>query len=280
MLRIIGDSLLKMEAKNETFLVDTHAHLASSRFDGIAGDIVARARENGVTRIVSIACDTEDSATNISLAEQHDGVFATVGIHPLYVHEENRENSVDAIREMAQSNPVAAIGEIGLDYYHDPPSGYDWPAWKEEQRFYFEELLQLSVDLSLPVVIHQRNSTEDVLAILRSFPQVKAVLHCFSGTVEEAESFLELGHFLSFTGIITFPSAESVREAANIVPLDRLMVETDSPYLAPVPYRGKTCEPYMVRHTADRLAEVKGLNCKDLASITTINAQGFFEKLV
>lgn len=260
-------------------LIDTHSHLASARFEGEISGIIARAAEAGVGQIVAIACDLEDSETNLQLASAYDSVAATVGIHPLYVHELNHSNWMDCLARMVRDEPVAAIGEIGLDYFHPPADGSSEDDWRRRQREVFEMQLQLAEDNDLPVVVHQRESATDVAEVLKSFPGVRAVLHCFTGTRAEAEEALAMGHYLSFTGILTFPSAESVREVASAVPLDRIMVETDSPYLAPVPFRGRQCEPAMVTHTAAKLAGLHGKSAPEMARITTENARRFFRNL-
>ena len=232
-----------MEEKSYSNLVDTHAHLASAKFSGQVEEIIDRASEANVGRIVSIACDLEDSRANLQLSQEFECVRPTVGIHPLYVDEIESDNWISEIRELALNKDVVAIGEIGLDYFHAPPNGLSDVEWRSRQLTVFEAQLQISVDLDLPVVIHQRNSADDVTAVLRQFPAARAVLHCFTGTVTEAETALEMGHLLSFTGILTFPNAPEVRDAARIVPLDRVMVETDAPYLSPAPFRGRRCEP-------------------------------------
>tara|TARA_R110002096_G_scaffold45372_9_gene121904 strand:- start:4975 stop:5784 length:810 start_codon:yes stop_codon:yes gene_type:complete len=266
-----------MEEQNHQYLTDTHAHLASSRFSEEIDDIVQRARQAGVKRIVSIACDLEDSQTNLNLAKQYEEVSPTIGIHPLYVDEINHANWLEELTKLGTSNSVAAIGEIGLDYFHAPPGAKTEVEWRAQQLDVFERQLELAVNLDLPVVIHQRNSASDVTAVLKQFPKVKAVLHCFTGTPTEAETALEMGHLLSFTGILTFPNANEVREAAQIVPKDRVMVETDCPYLAPVPFRGKRCEPSMVQYTNEALAALHGLEVQEMAEITSRNASEFFK---
>jgi len=265
-----------MEAENNVSLVDTHAHLASSKLQPDLDAILERSQSAGLARIVSIACDLEDSKTNLELAEAHPMVAPTVGIHPLYVHEIDSPDWESELRELASRTGIAAVGEIGLDYFHPPGDGSSEGDWRKLQREIFERQLQLALDLDLPVVIHQRESAEDVTAVLRQFPGTRAVLHCFTGTMAEAETALELGHSLSFTGILTFANASQVQEVAARVPLDRIMVETDSPYLAPVPYRGKRCEPAYVRHTAEKLALLRGLDFAELARATSENASRFF----
>jgi TatD DNase family protein len=269
-------SFMEEEANSEPFLTDTHAHLASSRFAGRVGEVLAAAREAGVGRIVTISCDEEDARDNLALASAHPGVCATVGVHPSYVHEVGDGDWLGRIAALARSPGVVAIGEIGLDFYHPPGDGSDTDAWRARQRSVFEAMLQLAAELGLPVVVHQRESGPAVLEVLAGFPGVTAVLHCFTGGPQEAERALELGHFLSFTGVLTYPKAEEVRATAAMAPLDRIMLETDAPYLAPVPFRGKPCEPAMVRHTADRLAEIRGLTPQEIASATSANAEGFF----
>ena len=260
-------------------LIDTHTHLASSRFADRIPEVIARAAEDGVAQMVSIACDIEDSLTNLRLAASHESVAATAGIHPLYVHELDEATWLDELTRIAKEEKISAIGEIGLDYYHPPQNGSTDAEWRALQREVFEQQLQLALEHDLPVVVHQRESAADVAEVLRGFPAVKAVLHCFSGTQEEAEEALSRGHYLSFTGILTFPSAQAVRDVATSTPLDRIMVETDSPYLAPVPFRGKQCEPFMVKHIAAKLAELHRMSDREMAAVTTENARRFFRHL-
>lgn len=266
----------EMKEKSEVFLTDTHAHLASTRFQGEIEGVLTRSREAGVGRIISISCDLEDVTANLVLASTHSGVFATAGIHPCYVHEPGPEGWRESLRSLAARPEIVAIGEIGLDYYHPPEDGSEVAVWRRLQESIFEEMLQLAQDLHLPAVIHSRESTPAVLDVLARFPRVKAVLHCFTGSPAEAEQALAAGHFLSFTGVITYPKADDVRATAAMVPLDRLMIETDAPYLAPVPFRGKSCEPGMVRHTCQRLAEIHGLPPDEMAEVTSANAERFF----
>jgi len=263
---------------------DTHAHLASKRFRGGVDAVVTRALEAGVGRIHSISCDLEDAATNLGFADQFPSVSPSLGVHPLYVHEPDPRPGEDgrawlsSLEGLAALPGVAAIGEIGLDYYHPPQDGSPEHEWRRRQREAFEAQLDLAARLGLPAVVHQRESTSDVTEVLRSFPKVRAVLHCFSGSLGEAETFLGMGHLLSFTGNLTYPSAAPLREVARELPLDRLMVETDCPYLAPVPHRGKTCEPAMVVHTAAVLADLHGCSTLEFAALTSQTARAFFGK--
>ncbi len=265
-----------MEAKFSSFLTDTHAHLVSSRFTERIDEILLRAKEAGVRRIVSISCDVEDTEANIALATTHSGIFATAGIHPCSVHEPGEDGWRERLRELTKEPAVVAVGEIGLDHYHPPQDGSTESEWRQLQMSIFEEMLQLAQDMNLPAVVHSRECTSATLDVLANFPLVRAVLHCFNGTRPEAERALDMGHFFSFTGVLTYPKAPEVREVAAFIPLNRIMVETDSPYLAPVPFRGKTCEPAMVRHTAFQLAEVKRMGLDEIATITSENAEHFF----
>ncbi len=265
-----------MEAKSKAFFTDTHAHLASSRFVGCLPELLTRASEAGIGRIVSISCDLEDVESNLAIAASGPGIFTTAGIHPCYVHEPGPEGWGERLRVLARAPEIVAIGEIGLDFYHPPQDGTSEAAWRGRQHRVFEEMLQLATDLDLPAVIHQRESFAPTLDVLQAFPKVRAVLHCFTGGPAEAERALAAGHFLSFTGVLTYPKSEEVRAAAAIAPVDRIFVETDAPYLAPVPFRGKTCEPSMVAYTARRLGELHGLGPDEIAKLTSENAEKFF----
>jgi TatD DNase family protein len=265
-----------MEEKSQFFLTDTHAHLASSRFDGQLDDLLLRAKEHSIERIISISCDIEDCETNLGLSRRYPGVFPTVGIHPTYIHELPAGDWFGQVSALAENPEVAAIGEIGLDYYHPPQDGSEVTVWRRRQREVFEQLLQLARDRNLPVVVHQRESGADVMEVLKGFPGVRAVLHCFTGSPEEAAIAIEMGHYLSFTGVVTYKNADDVRATAATVPADRIMVETDAPFLAPVPFRGKPCEPYMVEHTARALSEIRGVDFEEFARQTSQNAATFF----
>lgn len=265
-----------MEVKSQFFLTDTHAHLASTRFSGDFEGVLTRAREAGVGRIVSISCDREDSETNLTLAAASSEIFATVGVHPLYVHETGSGNWLGELAALAVAPEVVAIGEIGLDYYHPPQDGSAVGDWRRRQREVFEALLQVALDRDLPAVIHQRECADEVDAVLANFPGVRAVLHCFTGTRAEAERALGRGLHLSFTGVVTYKNANELRETVAALPLDRIMVETDAPYLAPVPFRGKTCEPAMVAETARQIGELHGLNFAEISRITSETAEKFF----
>lgn len=257
-------------------LIDTHAHLASAKIRNETEAILARAKEAEVGRIISIGTDTEDSVENTNLAATHDAVFATVGVHPTSVHEVG-ENWLNEIRDLTNKPKVVAIGEAGLDYFHPPRDGSPESDWRERQASFFRAQLDLAVETKLPIVIHQRESSHDVLQIMREYAnKVRAVFHCFVGSAQEADELIHLGFHVSFTGVATYKNAPDVAECATKVPLERMMVETDSPYLAPVPKRGKSNEPAFVRHTAAFIAEKRGMSLADFAKATTETATEFF----
>ncbi len=262
-------------------LVDTHCHLASHGFDDIStADLVARAHEAGVTELITIGTDLVDSAKNIELAETHDSVFATVGIHPTSAHEVDPSNDewLDQIETWMKHPKVVALGEIGLDYYHPPQDGSSDDQWKKLQDNIFRRQLDLAQRTDMPVVIHQRESYDDLLAVMRDYAgKVRAVFHCWTGSPQQTEELISLGFLVSFTGVVTFKNAKLVQDSAMAVPDEKFMVETDAPYLAPVPMRGKRCEPAYTRHSADFIAELRAISIEELARQTSACARGFFK---
>jgi TatD DNase family protein len=280
-------------------LIETHAHLDHPDFAPDLEGVISRAAEAGVTRIISIGTGLESSRRAVALAERFPNVHAVVGIHPTNVTEEGLD-FLPALGELARHPKVVAIGETGIDYHHLPeelqaPKVADVDsallaqshgdqerliaegAWKSAQADAFRMQLDLAVELGLNVVIHQRSAWEDTLEVLRPYTgKLRGVFHCFGGTPEEAAEVASLGHLVSFTGIITFKNAEQVRLTAAAVAADGYMVETDCPYLAPVPYRGKRAEPAHTRLVAEKIAEVRGITLEEVAEATTRTAEGFF----
>jgi TatD DNase family protein len=280
-------------------LIETHAHLDYPDFEADLGAVIARAADAGVTRIITIGTGLESSRRAIALADRFPNVFAVAGIHPTNVAEEGLD-FLPALRELALHPKVVAIGETGIDYHHVPEelqptkvavvdaallaqTSLDQErliaegAWKSAQADAFRMQLDLAVELGLNVVIHQRSSWSDTLDVLRDYTgKVRGVFHCFGGTPEEAAEVAALGHLVSFTGIITFKNAEQVRLTAAAVPADGYMVETDCPYLAPVPHRGKRAEPAHTRLVAETIAGVRGLSLEEVATATTRTAESFF----
>ncbi len=251
-------------------MIDTHCHLTDSRLLAQLDDVLARAEAAGVSRMITIGTDLDDSRAAIALCADRRNVRCAVGIHPNQVTEGDR-NRVDELRELQQKQAVVAIGEMGLDYHYDR-------APRSLQQELFVAQLSVAQETNRPVVIHCREAVADTLAILRDFPTVKAVFHCFTGTPQEAVDIVEAGYLIGFTGPVTFKKNDALREAARRVPLDRLLVETDAPYLTPEPMRKqKVNEPAMVVHTARVIAEVKGVSYEDLDAQTTVNAEALFD---
>jgi TatD DNase family protein len=247
-------------------LVDTHAHLTDPRFAGEIGEVLERAREAGVYVVVTVASNLADSEQTVALAGAHSGVYATIGIHP---HEASSATpqSFERLRELV-THRVVAIGETGLDFHYDTSP-------RPIQREVFSRHLELARELNLPVVVHARDADEEVSEIIRSAGWQRGVLHCFSSGRPLLESALELGWYISFAGMITFTKWESA-DLLRSVPLDRLLVETDSPYLAPVPHRGKRNEPAFVRLVVERAALLRGESTETLIATTTANAFAFY----
>ncbi|HEY8967420.1 MAG TPA: TatD family hydrolase [Candidatus Methylacidiphilales bacterium] len=269
-------------------LIDTHAHLDYPDFAPDFEAVLSRAKEAGVTEAVSIGTRIESSRSAVALAQKYPGVVhAAVGIHPCDVGSESL-SQIPLLRELVKEKGVVAIGETGLDYYRLPGAkeAPDDPLLANEidervkgwQAEVFRAQLELAAEAGLNVVVHQRGDCwADTLAILKPYTgKLRGVFHCFGGTPAQAAEVIALGHLVSFTGIVTFKNAEVVHQTARTVPLDQFMVETDCPYLAPVPHRGKRCEPAHTRLVAERIADLRGIPLAEVAAATTKTARGFF----
>lgn len=278
-------------------LIDTHAHLDYPDFANDLPAIIEAARAAGVTRIITIGTGVQSSRRAVDLAERFDNIHAVVGLHPTNVDEEPGDWLAE-IRQLASHPKVAAIGETGLDYHRLPSENLastpaisalqaETPedtqaaiidgAYKAAQAEAFAAQLDLAAELGLNVVIHQRDAWDDTLQILKNHTgRLRGVFHCFGNTPDQAREILALGHLVSFTGIVTFKNAEPVREVVAAIPADAFMVETDCPYLAPVPHRGKRCEPAHTRLVAEKIAEVRGVSLNEIATATTRTAESFF----
>lgn len=250
-------------------LFDTHAHYDADAFDADRLELLASMPGRGVELILNPGCDVPSSRAAVELAERFPFVYAAVGVHP----EECggwTGGELEALRELARRPKVRAIGEIGLDYYweENPP--------RDLQKEVLHAQLELAEELDLPVIIHDREAHGDCLEIVRAHPGVTGVYHCYSGSLEDAKVLVKLGWMLSFTGSITFKNARKAPEVIAWLPMDRIMVETDSPYLTPVPYRGKRNDSGYVRLVAEKIAEIKGLDPEEVARITLENGRRFF----
>ncbi len=260
-------------------LTDTHAHIASRQFDTDRDDVLNRARAAGVSRIIAPATDLEDCAKLAALCDANDDLFMAAGIHPCDANSVSGEDWISEIRRFALHPKAVAIGEIGLDYFHAPPAGFDLAAWKSHQADVLRAQLELAAELRLNVILHNRESWDDLVAVVAPFHgRLRAVFHCYTGTLEQARPLLDAGHLVSFTGIVTFknpgPAGQTVREIAD----GSFMLETDSPYLAPVPFRGKRCEPAHVADTARAVAAMRGVTLEELAASTSRTAGEFFHR--
>lgn len=249
-------------------LFDSHCHLTDERLIDEAEQVVARAREAGVARMVTIGADPADMEAAVELASRLDGVWASVGVHP-HVADRAGADVFDRIVELAGREEVVALGETGLDYYYDN-------APRDAQRRAFARHLELGAELELPVVVHSRSADEDTAAMLREAGRsVRGVLHCFAGGRELLEAALDAGWFVSFSGLVTFKNYEG-EALVRAVPAERLLIETDSPYLAPVPKRGRRNEPAYVRHVAEGVARLRGERFEVVAETTARNAACFY----
>ncbi len=238
--------------------IDSHCHLYDDRLPGGAAEAVAVAHAAGITQMITVGCDAATSTIAIEHAATFEGVFATVGLHP-----HDAVNGVDSIRPLLGTPGLVGVGECGLDYHYDHSP-------RETQRAAFAEQIQLAHQLDLTLVIHTREAWDETFAILdvEGVPR-RTVFHCFTGGADEAAACIERGAYLSFSGIVTFPSATDVHAAARLCPADRLLVETDSPYLAPVPFRGKRNQPALVVHVGETVARLRDVSAADLAMTTS-----------
>lgn len=251
-----------------TWYFDSHAHYNASRFQEDQAQLLDSMAEHGIRRILNVGCDLTSSLQSIRLAEQYDFIYAAVGSHPDDADHVD-EALVAMYRKLAEHPRVRAIGEIGLDYYYE-----DVPRAKQQEAFRLQ--MELAREVGLPVIIHQRDAYEDALRIVDEFPEVKGVFHCFSGSLEYAKEVIRRGWCVGFTGVITFKNARKAVEVAQWVPLDRLLIETDCPYMAPEPFRGRRSDSTMVPKMAEKLAQLRGLPVEGMAKITRENAMRLF----
>lgn len=253
-------------------LIDSHCHIQGKEFTGEAEAVIARARAAGIQTMIVVggAGDMSSNSEAVALAQRHENVYATVGMHP-HDAKDVGAHELQTLQELATSPKVVAIGETGLDYYynHSP---------HDVQRRVFVQFIGMARETRLPIVVHERDAAKEAAELLRQEGQgaLRGVIHCFTGDHEAACAYLDLGFYLSFTGIITFKNAEALRDVVRQVPLDRMFVETDSPYLTPVPHRGKRNEPAFVRFVAETMAQVKGVSLDEVERVTTENVRALF----
>lgn len=248
-------------------IFDTHAHYLREDFGDELERLLAELPQMGVERVIAVGCDLDSSREEIALAQKYDYIYASAGIHP-----ENADGLPNdwerQLEELLRENKVCALGEIGLDYHYPEPP-------RELQREVFEKQLELSERVDIPVIIHSRDACEDTMTLLRKY-KPRGVLHCFSGSAETAREVVKLGMYIGFTGVLTFKNAKKALAACDAVPVDRLLLETDSPYMAPVPFRGEKSHSGMIRYTAAKMAEIKGVSVEEMIEIANKNGRRLF----
>lgn len=249
-------------------LIDTHCHLDFPEFAKDFEKVLARARSAGVGKIINPGVELSNSRAAVRLAKEFDSVFAAIGIHP-HAADSVGEETLNELEKLAASEKVVAVGEIGLDFFKMRNS-------KKIQIEAFRRQLQLAQKLNLPVIIHSRSANSEIFEILDCFKNLRGVFHCFGGDWNFAEKVLARGFSIGLTGIVTFPNAENVREVAQKIPLEKLLVETDAPFLAPQKFRGQRCEPAFVREVAAEIAEIRRISIEAVAKQTTKNAERLF----
>jgi TatD DNase family protein len=263
---------------------DTHAHLDYPDYAPDLPEVVARAQAAGIIKIISIGTSLDSSERAIRLAEKFSGVYAAVGWHPTEALNTPKDLR-PALRELAKHPKVVAIGETGLDYHHLPSEKPEFNAaddacYKEKQADIFRQQMEVATEFGLNCIIHQRTAWDDTIAQMKPFiGKTRGVFHCFGETVERMQQVFEIGSLVSFTGIVTFKNAQNVRAAVAAAPLGHFMLETDCPYLAPAPYRGKRCEPAYVKQISETVAQVKNCSLEELSMVTCKTANSFFPKL-
>ncbi len=266
-------------------LVDSHCHLDFPDLEKEQAEVVARARAAGVSPLLTISTQFKRAAQIKTIAERHEGVYCTIGVHPDHVADEGEAVSADDLVAAVVHPKVIGIGETGLDYFYQPPSNLTAEEYKARQQESFRAHMQAGITTGLPIVIHSRQAEADTARMMAEEgagkdARLRGVMHCFSSGRQLAEDALALGFYISLSGILTFKKSDELRAIAKDVPLDRLLVETDAPFLAPQPLRGRTNEPAFVVHTAAVLAEVKGVSVEEIARITTENFFRLFNKAV
>ena len=251
-------------------MIDTHTHINTEPLLSDIDNIVSRANKNNVIHMIAVGMNKKANQQGILLSEKYPCIYAAIGLHPSDVNDEQLD--IEQLEQQAKHNKVVAIGEIGIDLY-----------WVKDnfvlQKEVFIKQIELALSVDLPVIIHSRNSANEIYDIVENYPSLRGVMHCYSENVELLDKFIDLGFYIGVGGIVTFKNAKEVIEIAKKTPLDRLLVETDAPYLAPVPYRGKTNEPAYTAYTLSKLAEIRGLTIAEMDRITTDNTVLLYTKM-
>lgn len=251
-------------------LIDSHAHLDDERFDRDRDELIKTLGKNGISTVINIGADLPSSIKSVKLSEQYDNIYAAVGVHP-HSASEMDEGTIEVLKAFSSREKVVAIGEIGLDYYYDNSP-------RDVQRTWFKRQMKLAKEVNLPIVVHSREANQETFDMIKaeSDGKLTGVIHCYSGSVELMKEYIKLGYYISLGGPVTFKNAKTPKEVAKVVPIDRLLVETDSPYLTPEPHRGKRNEPLYVRHVAAMIAELRGMTIEELARATSENTKRLF----
>lgn len=248
-------------------IFDTHAHYDDSRFDEDRDELISGLLEKGVSHIINCGCDLKSSISTVALAEKYSFIYAAVGVHA-HEAEDATESDLKKIKELYKNKKVVAVGEIGLDYHYDFSP-------RERQKEIFEEQIILANELDLPIIVHDREAHEDTMNLLKKY-KPKGVVHCFSGSAEMAKEIVKLGMYIGIGGAVTFKNAKKPVEVVEYLPLDRLLLETDAPYMTPVPYRGQRCDSSHIAYTAEKISEIKGIDVQELIDICNENAKKLF----
>lgn len=249
-------------------LFDSHAHLNDEAFDQDRAELLETFRDAGVGLVMNAGCSLKSSREGIALAEAYPWIYCSVGTHPDTADEVNEE-LLEVYRQMCSHPKVKAIGEIGLDYYYET-------IHRDAQMRAFRMQMQLAEELDMPVIVHERDAHEDGMSIVKEFPKVKGVFHCYSGSAEMARQLVGLGWYIGFTGVLTFKNARKAVETAQQIPLEQILLETDCPYMAPEPYRGKRNHPGYLPKMAEKLAQIRGIPVEEVIRVTTENAKRLY----
>lgn len=247
---------------------DTHTHLDDERFDDDRHELIESIYKSGVTWMVNIGADLKSSKASVALVDQYDFIYAAVGVHP-HDAASLKEADMDTLRELAAHKKVVAIGEIGLDYHYDN-------APREMQKKWFRRQIELARELNLPYIVHDRDAHRDAMEVIKSTGYYNGVFHCYSGSAEMAKELIDLGFYISFAGPLTFKNGKKPQEVAKEIPIEKIFIETDSPYLTPEPHRGKRNDSSYVRFVCEKLADIKGISLEEAARITKENGKNFF----
>ncbi|WP_312070789.1 TatD family hydrolase [Anaerotignum propionicum] len=247
---------------------ESHAHLDDKRFREDREELLGLLPSCGIDYVVNVGCDVKSSKQSIRLAERYDYIFASVGIHPHELYDMSSQ-TIEELRRLSQHKKVVAIGEIGLDYYYDTHP-------RELQQFWFRQQLRLAESVNKPVIIHSRDASQETFDIMSASNVRKGVIHCYSGSAPMAVEYTKMGFYIGIGGVVTFPNAKKMVEVVDAIPLEKILIETDSPYLAPAPNRGKRNDPRNLEYIVTKIAEIKNISPENVANITSKNAQNLF----